>query len=647
MANEVKTTFVGDAAQLFKIADQVEQRLKALQSRTVSASPIPPASAASTFSQPAMVSRSIQSVSVHATAIKDFEIVTARATETTKRFTAAEIQQEIQMKRGAIAIRQLAQTIKNQEESLAARDVFARKRVGASRTGQLSPQTIARRAANESSESLVRQFAPPEADLALNIAQAVGVSGGALLIAGGVALAGAAVVKWSKTVREEAERRLKLEESISAAFNKQILQQKQLTKEFEQRLGMESENRSFQSQVERESNSPEALEKRRKNTQALLDIERKHRVERGKAIGEEKAKDDPFIKQIEAKIAQYEGQISQLAAVTERARQNQSGFTVEDIAKSKAASEAAIEAERKAMAERLENFEKGKQKVEEIAATWKSAFQDLASQSAADNPIARVFLESQTALDKLKENLKGLPKEMQAAALASQQAFNANQLFGARADSALSALDLRDLAARFRDDTEQRRNFSQGNLNTDINRFNQRLAAGANVNVEANLEFFNRRQSLIDRMTGDTPEQKLDRQLEELRKLNPANTAQQSILDQRVLRLGGSVDPNQLRGDQRERIAQSAERQAEREENRFQEAIQVQREQLDTQKAIAGFQKTLLEINARGGIQAVENTLTIKDETNGSVDVVRTPTAADTARVYDFQGFGIAGGTNR
>lgn len=264
-----------------------------------------------------------------------------------------------------------------------------------------------------------------------------------------------------------------------------------------------------------------------------------------------------------------------------------------------------------------QQVDQAKTKVKELGETYRSTFANLAAQSNTDNPFVKVFMDANREIDELKQNIRGLPPEMQKAALESQRAFNAKQLFGARADNAMAAFDLREIALRFRDDTASRRAFAESAFASEKAEFERRLALGG-MNEDAVRDYLDRQRRFIDNnFQGETSSDRLERQFQALDRLNPQNSAERAILDQRVLRIAQSIDPENLRGDLRERVAQTAERQAEREERRFQEALQVQQEQLATQKALLKVQENLMSVAQARGVAGIDQALsvTIKDET--------------------------------
>jgi len=256
-------------------------------------------------------------------------------------------------------------------------------------------------------------------------------------------------------------------------------------------------------------------------------------------------------------------------------------------------------------------------------------------------------MDADESLRRLRENLRGLPKELQDLATRAQQAISSRQLFEARLENAMQVFDLREVVQRFRDDTPDRRNFAQNRLDREIEEFERRRSLGVIMNDEAQQESFRRRQRLIEqRFPTDSPSARLDRLLESMDRIRPEDSSQQAILDMRVVRSASAIDPSQIRGDQRERIAAAAERSAEREERRFREALDVQKQMLRFSESIDANQKRLLAIAERGGIQGVEAAITIRDETAAGVDVLRRGSPGDVAARYDLTQRGPGGLSN-
>ena len=285
-----------------------------------------------------------------------------------------------------------------------------------------------------------------------------------------------------------------------------------------------------------------------------------------------------------------------------------------------------------------EEIDRAKEKVKQLGEQYKKVFTDLSLQTNSDNPFVKVFSDAQLSLEKLREDLKGLPLDMQEAAMASQRAFNARQLFAAQIDNAMASFDLREMAKNYRNPFNEQQ--AQQNRSRWENRF---LFESPEYMSRMRDEFEARQRDTSDPISWgqtsfedfikkdlqrrsanlfDSPErrarQRLDEQVTALNRLSPTDEAQRALLEQRILRLGSSIDPNNLSGDQRNMMAGLADRAAEREERRFQEAMGYEKEKL---AVLYRLDKHLEIANAKaqkGDLRAVENMLrvTIKDETN-------------------------------
>lgn len=343
-------------------------------------------------------------------------------------------------------------------------------------------------------------------------------------------------------------------------------------------------------------------------------------------------------------------------------------------------------------AERLEQFneqisqaiersvESGKRKVEDLGRSWKSVFDNISRSQAAGNPIAQVFLESNEAVKKLKEEMKGLPKQIQDIALQSQRELNSNRLFEANINQSEQILELKKFAEDFSDYSRKNRELAKENLQREVAEFNRKLLVGVNSNVDANIEYFNLRMRSINRelkgeerkeflktqfekeaqeimsMSGvnnqarleelrrrfhfdvknvSTEDQRsLDEKIRSLRNLIPENEAQRAALEDNILRFARSLNPDNLTVGQRTYISNLANSVAERMSRQAQEAHQFLKKQTELQTKIEDHQKKLLELAKRGGIHAIEALITVKDETDSGV-TVRRPTTKDVERAYN------------
>lgn len=305
------------------------------------------------------------------------------------------------------------------------------------------------------------------------------------------------------------------------------------------------------------------------------------------------------------------------------------------------------------------SIEQAKSQIKSAVGTYKSTFQSLVTQVNSDNPFVNVFIQARNQIDKLKEDIKGLPVELQKAALAMQRAVNARELFNTRVDSAMNAQNYRDIAENFRNPFDQEKanedrarwemRFLRDNPNY-LNRMrqeydmrNRNMADPTSILmsfedwIKKDLDRRAEANPLLDSMQRRNVE-RLDRQFSALDRVGATSASERAIIDERIVRLAGSLDPSSLRADQRERVAQSAERLAEREERRHGEAMKVYNEQLKTQKAIAAYQEVLAKVADKQGAAGVKQALeiTVKDETSTGVET-QQPTPQISAAYYSGQ----------
>lgn len=420
---------------------------------------------------------------------------------------------------------------------------------------------------------------------------------------GAIAVAAGVTYKITGDIREEAERLLKVEERITAEWNKQALKTKSIAEDRE-KFNKQREFAAGERSLDRQQfTSGDQIRLAQEQLQREIDLLRKYDAGNTQAIAAK-----------EARILSYDADLE---------NRSRTGMTATDDSWFKKQAE---EAQKFA-----DDVKKGQERVKELGETWRNTFADITRQTYADNPFVQVFFDADEALRRLKKNLEGLPAEMQKAAIASQQAFNARQLFGARIDNAMGVFDLREMAARFRDDTPQRRAFAQAGLDRQIADGERRIAMGG-VNVDAIREYNGFRQRFIDRQfQSESPADRLDRQIAALDRLDPKNSGEQALLDQKILRTAQGIDPSQINSGTRERLAQIADRAADREEKRFQEALAVQKEMAASLKKISGEEQKLNDEVAKGGSNVIN--LRIQNEAEGTKAEAR-PSQEDTNRAF-------------
>lgn len=711
MANQVIVEYIGNPDLLFRVADQVERRLQDLQRRMQAASSANPAvqqqrsladavkrstttmvrEFAQAETSAASLNRQLREMARNGGSIPQppTPIVLQRAQAAARAMTpeqAAANDARMQEVREQIASRRIQR--QQEREFKAMRTSIARQdqlRSAEARTHAL--RVNARRAAADQIAALERRetdvvvreserrrsLLDPASRrrtaisaLAIYAGHATGAPGlaagatgfemaklaglstaGAGAIGGGAAIGGVLIAA-SERLRTNSEARLAAEEKTAGAYSGQVLAIEGIIKGHERTMKALEEQRRLSEFLVRNEKNLSGLQDRRTdllNQRALITRQIYDSFKFfGVGTSSEQLQREGLAKRLEA----LNQELERVSPATDALSRSRTGFSPADSE----ANRRFFEESRRKQEEWQQQVEAGRKRVEELGKTWRDTLSSLTLQANQDNPFVRVFQDADRAMRELRENLKGLPAEMQRAAVQSQQAFNASQLFGARVDSALSALDLREMAARFRDDTADRRRFSEDVLARDRAEFERRLGLGENFNAAAVRESLDQRQRLIDlRYRDESPSERLDRQLEAIRRIRPEDETQQAMADRRVLQIAQGLDPNDLRRDQRESIAQIAERAAEREETRFKAALEIQKKQEIHLKRISDHVDALLKKALSGGLAAVNQAveITVKDETSDGIrTLARRASPQDVADYYSGRlSAGPGGLTNR
>lgn len=322
-------------------------------------------------------------------------------------------------------------------------------------------------------------------------------------------------------------------------------------------------------------------------------------------------------------------------------------------------------------------------KVDDFNKTQTDLFATLTQKSNSTNPFVALYLEADKALEQLRINTKGLSDDLRSTFAEMQVQQNQLQRFTLRLDTALDASDLRDQAKRFRNQAaaaltpEQQkaridRQFSSavqpggffGFNAVDTSQFSDRdradiagrSAASDALQSLGNNSFNLANQGVAlaafrsfqtnanDPNANLSTQERLDRQFGVIDKAGGTSAAEKAIVDRKIIALAGN-DPTALRSDQRERVAASLEREADRKIRAEQEALDVFKQVLETNKVIAENGKRLVALAEKGGTKALD--IILKNETDGAADISKNPkapTSRDTDELYDI---GFAGGSNR
>lgn len=319
--------------------------------------------------------------------------------------------------------------------------------------------------------------------------------------------------------------------------------------------------------------------------------------------------------------------------------------------------------------------EAARERVKELTESFKGISSSLFVGTYSDNPYVKLFIEGEDAVKKLREQTRGLSDDLRSQFEQMMRQQQGLAVFKQQIDSSFAAFDLRTAARGLRDFTQPetpeqfrkriddtfRQATSAGNFfgfnAVDTSQFSDtdradiagRWAASMiDRSIVGNrsgvaIETFRRFQSQGEDAR-QSAQDRLDAQLKLANSFSPQNEQQRAAIDAKIVSLAQGLDPASLRADQRNQLAASMERQAERAETRQQESIAVQREHLKVSQSIDANQKRLLAIAEQQGKSGID--IIVKDETRDGISANQKPKApglGDVARTYEL---GMAGGTN-
>lgn len=499
--------------------------------------------------------------------------------------------------------------------------------------------------------ALANQFTPAEVEPLVNTglqaAEIAKLGTASLAVFGAVAAVGYIIVDQSKKIREESEKRLKNETFITAAMNRQALAQKNALTDFQEQTRLAEQSRKF-SQFLGQGNIND-LQTRKKNLE----------VTKSFSAPEINGVVNPNYQNITNEIQQLDAQIDAVRQKNKSLADDAFNNRWDIFKKNQ---EDRIKSEQKFQIE----IEKGIDKVNDLGKTYKSVFAELSQKQFSDNPFVRLLSDADNSLKTLRENLKGLPKDLQSAAIVSQQNVNSNALFETRLNNNLAVYDLKDTANRFRNagSTEDNKRFVDDVVKNDISRGNffpnfggtygsdlANKAGGFDklddtqkrdiyevsqlgtllkdekdnpLNAQNNRTFVSAlaRERVAANDLGLN--QPLNERLQD--KINIINSdvtndSQRAIADKQLLALGGTLDPSQIRGDLREQIAASADREAGRKVDSEKEALDLRKQEIEATKKLTQALDKLTEVAGKGGLEGLNKYLEITVKGDNVKDV--------------------------
>lgn len=264
--------------------------------------------------------------------------------------------------------------------------------------------------------------------------------------------AGAAAIglTWKITgdIREDAERRLKTEEKITATLNKQRLAAQELSNDFNKRQKEDAERRRIQYFQE---DTPIDLIRTKRNSleQGMGRLANNTTAEGVELLAAYRNEFELLDKQLK----DFDRSREKIAKAAPDLAFDQRKL---DFKNNQESERLSIEKRNAEMAERFrKSLEAGNEKVKELGKTYTETFENIFQKTNQLNPFSQVFSEADKTLQTLKNSIKGLPADLQNAAISLQNNLNSNALFSTRLDNALNAFDLRDSAAGFRNFKEK------------------------------------------------------------------------------------------------------------------------------------------------------------------------------------------------
>ncbi len=487
---------------------------------------------------------------------------------------------------------------------------------------------------------------------AIEAAKGIGLSTAGLATFGAVAAAGYGIIKITEKIRDEAKKRLAVEESIAIAANKQILS------------GQENLKLAA-------AQSKEADYRRERNADIASRDEAS--LQRLIALSE-------TLKRLDPSKDNVDKQQQTIDDAQSRSRQL--------IVNGKSAADAAFasraenfkrqqEQEREFERKRIEAIRQGREKVFEFGKDVTALFTTLSAAKGDANPFVRVFTDAEAAIQQTRIATAALSKDLQTAAADMVAASNANNLFSARLDARLAANDLRGDARAFRDAGAADRPSVFDTARADlkareaIEKFQRETASGLfrnSKNLEAfsagasnktKLDLFNfqrgideseglfrnpkfddeRRRELSrpeDEVFKRTPTDRLDKQLAVIRGLAPENEFQRAEADRKIIALTQGLNPADLTDAQRNAAAAARENEAARldgsEKAARGERVEAARVQLSIDKNIADLLKIAQSEGLTGVIRIINEA---EDSAKESLSKRKRATAADAKDFMD------------
>lgn len=507
-----------------------------------------------------------------------------------------------------------------------------------------------------------------------------GIGVASLAVFGTVAAAGLAVVKITQNIREEAERRLHVEEKIASAINNQILGQQQALKDLQKARDFAASDDFFSRDLK--NDSLEQLKQRRATIEQLIKLTPQTLpvIEDGKFV----SKANENYERLQKRLLEFDAQIrtnpyEKNAAAAKAFDERFENFQKNQEKNREYENEAAkkSEADRK---KREEDLEKSKEKIKDLGKTYTSVFDNLLQKTNSNNPFVTIFNEGDKAIRDLRENLKGLSPELQAVARSMQQKLNADSLFNARLENDFARFDLKERAdelrnfkpAKIEDPNKFFKDFIEAGLKQisasnggSFTRFNRVSNADGSFggfsqtdarndvlksfdrvsNADGSFGGFSVRNRTFADLTSREKDDfinkdnlslqdKLSRQFVLAGNRNALNENQQATVDRKIIALSANLRPEQLTARQRDLVATANEKEAARKQAAEAEAARRDIARNGFLEQIAANGKRLTEIAEKDGFKGLEQILRVVTEGDVKAELKPAATSKDTQKAY-------------
>lgn len=447
-----------------------------------------------------------------------------------------------------------------------------------------------------------------------------GLSFATLAPLGAMVAIGYGIVKWSEKVKEDAARRLKYEEEIAIAINKQRI------------AGIEAVASLDQSRLD--SQFGKYLASR---TTSDIDNLKKLRDEREKLFRGGANTGDTGARLL-GEIQQYDTKITELSTKLTDDRNKAFDLRFENFKK---AQESELDVQKRAAELFAKSVDEGKTKVKELGKTFNELFDGLFLRSNQNNPFVALYSEADKSLKTLRENTKGLSKDLIAQFEAIETRTNNLRLFEARLNNNLSAFDLRDAANNFRNPLQTKSaDETKREQDTIIERFLRDnpnflfLEGKTEVDNDTRLKILNKSilgQETLKQVNPFQPlQERLDKQLSIIYS-GRLSSGELGIADRKLISITNGLNPNELSSRIREAAALAREREADRLENAEKEAKIMRENSFKVQEQIRDELKKLTAIAEKEGIAGIKSLIEIVDKTDGGARVLgASPKPEDT-----------------